>query len=198
MIYKVVYLFLYLQIVHKRHFWVFTKLRFIVLICSDLADVIFQVYFANCPDYLTGTVRLNLHIYGRPSTILILTCLFQTSPVSGHTFWPRNRTRTVIQQRLGLFTPFDLLPPPQNKTRNGQGRSDKASNEIQYFRESPEYFSCVQRFYGGGQLLVEGLITKQLESAHRTVRPRKLQLVVARVGEETTVRLAKLERRCIG
>src|SRR5690554_7171008 len=106
MIYKVVYLFLYLQIVHKRHFWFFTKLRFIVLICSDLADAAFQVYFEDYPDYLTGTVRLNLHIYGRPSTILILTCLFQTSPVPGHTFWLRNRTRTVIQQCLGFFRPL--------------------------------------------------------------------------------------------
>src|SRR5690554_1277003 len=105
MIYKVVYLFLYLQIVHKRHFWFFTKLRFIVLICSNLRDAAFQVSFEDYPDYLTGTVRLNLHIYGRPSTILILTCLFQTSLLPGHTSWRRNRTnlRNFFAFPLALY-----------------------------------------------------------------------------------------------
>src|SRR5690554_5261061 len=41
-----------------------------------------------------------------------------TSPTLHHTSWRRNRTRTVIQQRLGLFSPFHLFPPPQDKTRN--------------------------------------------------------------------------------
>src|SRR5690554_6948199 len=82
---------------------------------------------------------------------------YGSEPASGHTSWPRNRTRTVIQQCLGFFRPFTCFHHHKIKPVMGKEEAIRQAMKYKILEKVPNISPVCKGFIEAANCSLSGL-----------------------------------------